>query len=32
MMWRKQVLATIPENSGTGDNPTTFLRARPDGR
>jgi hypothetical protein len=32
MMWRKEVLATIKENSGTGDNPTTFLSARPDGR
>lgn len=32
MMWRKEVLATIGPNSGTGDNATTFLSARPDGR
>ena len=32
MMWRKEVLATIRENSGAGDNPTTFLGTRPDGQ
>jgi Icc protein len=32
MMWRKQVLATAKWDSGTGDNATTFLHARPDGR
>jgi predicted MPP superfamily phosphohydrolase len=32
MMWRKEVLAAVPAKSGTSDNPTTYLRARPDGR
>ena len=33
MMWRKDILAdSVVANSGTGDNPTTFLRPRPDGR
>jgi predicted MPP superfamily phosphohydrolase len=32
MMWRKEVLASTQVDSGTGDNPTTFLSPRPDGR
>jgi len=32
MMWRKEVLATRQWDAGTGDNPTTFLAPRPDGR
>jgi Icc protein len=32
MMWRKDVLATAAHDSGTGDNPTQVLSARPAGR
>lgn len=32
MMWRKDILAKAAVDSGTGDNPTTFLSPRPDGR
>jgi hypothetical protein len=32
MMWRKEVLATAQVDAGTGDNDTTFLSSRPEGR
>lgn len=32
MMWRKEILATAQADSGAGDNATTFLSPRPDGR
>jgi predicted MPP superfamily phosphohydrolase len=32
MMWRKEVLATAQVDSGSGDNDTTFLSPRPEGR